>query len=80
MEYSSLSSQFESLETILGGLRNSGSRFYSEPGMGGAGDGRSKQGVCLEDNMHGRKAAGADLPCVLRPAVCQLSNYNQQMP
>lgn len=46
--------QLENLESILGGLRGSGSEFYPEQGGGGANEGVNKAQGCLDDNLQGR--------------------------
>lgn len=48
--------QLENLESILGGLRGSGSEFYPEQGGGGGGanEGGNKAQGCLDDNLQGR--------------------------
>uniref|UniRef100_A0A8C7FW73 Nuclear receptor coactivator n=1 Tax=Oncorhynchus kisutch TaxID=8019 RepID=A0A8C7FW73_ONCKI len=43
--------QLENLESILGGLRGSGSEFYPEQGGGGANEGGNKAQGCLDDNL-----------------------------
>ena len=47
--------QLENLESILGGLRGSGSEFYPEQvGAGRANEGGNKAQGCLDDNLQGR--------------------------
>ncbi|KAM9431383.1 nuclear receptor coactivator 3-like [Salvelinus alpinus] len=47
--------ELENLESILGGLRGSGSEFYPEQGGGGGGanEGGNKAQGCLDDNLQG---------------------------
>ncbi|CAB1329384.1 unnamed protein product [Coregonus sp. 'balchen'] len=45
--------ELENLESILGGLRGSGSDFYPEQGGGGANEGGNKAQGCLDDNLQG---------------------------
>ena len=50
--------QLDNLESILGGLRGSGSEFYPDPaGGGGAGsDAGGKPQGCSDDSMQGKQA------------------------
>ncbi|XP_012992022.2 nuclear receptor coactivator 3 isoform X2 [Esox lucius] len=45
--------ELENLESILGGLRGSGSEFYPEQGDGGANEGGNKAPGGLDDNLQG---------------------------
>ena len=47
--------QLDNLESILGGLRGSGSEFYPDQGTGGgASEGGNKPQGCLDDSLQGR--------------------------
>uniref|UniRef100_W5M8Q6 Nuclear receptor coactivator n=1 Tax=Lepisosteus oculatus TaxID=7918 RepID=W5M8Q6_LEPOC len=53
----------DTLETILGGFRNSSSSFYQESGVGAGSDVANKQPACPDDAMHGlRSPAGLRSP------------------
>ena len=48
--------QLDNLESILGGLRGSGSEFYPDPAVGGAAsDAGSKAQGCGDDTMQGKQ-------------------------